>query len=130
MKYKFRFKAQDKLDPKFRWVTERKITEFYEKLYDVKMDDGVFTNYRDSNDNTVYNFNFKARHTVIDIIVNYMDMTVKKLVSDGRGMSPGSRLIRFNNVQLRFFENLGFDLDELFKRETGQNIDDWFKKEY
>lgn len=127
MKYKLRFKALDKLDPKFRWVTERKITEFYEKLYDVKMDDGVFTNYRDSNDNTVYNFNFKARHTVIDIIVNYMDMTVKKLVSDGRGMSPDSRSVRFNNVQLRFFENLGFDLDKRFAQETGQNIDDWFK---
>lgn len=127
MKYKFRFKALDKLDPKSRWETELKITEFYEKLYNVKMDDGVFTNYRDSNDNIVYNFNFKARHTVIEIIVNYMDMTVKKLVSDGRGMSPDSRYVRFNNVQLRFFENLGFDLDKRFAQEVGQNIDDWFK---
>lgn len=127
MKYKLHFKALDKLDPKFRWDTEHKITEFYEKLYDVKMGDGVFMNYRNAQDETVYNIKLKARNSEVDIIVNYMDMTVKKYVSDGRGLSSDSRFVKFNNVQLRFFENLGFDLDERFKRETGQNIDDWFK---
>lgn len=113
MKYKINYKAQDSVEIDPEEVADR-INRFLDKEHgdnidEVEVDDfGGYFYYkvflRDGNW-----FHYRV----------YYDTKCVDKLHKGEN-------VKMTNAELQFFDNLGYELEALQSRDTGQQIEDWF----
>lgn len=95
------------------------ITEFYEKK--AKPDDQYGINFEVHTKGRKTEIIYRAHNeTIYTIAINPNLNWIEKYI--------GKKVIPFTNEELKFFDNLGFDLFPMWAKAAKQNIDDWFKE--
>lgn len=95
------------------------ITKFYEEK--AKPDDQFGVNFEVRTEGKKTKIMYRAHNeTIYTIAVNPNLNWIEKYI--------GTKATKFTNEELRFFDNLGFNLFPMWANETKQSIDDWFKE--
>lgn len=93
------------------------ITKFYAEK--AKPDDQFGNNFESTYSGKEYKIKYRAHNeTIYTITINTNLNQIRKHI--------GSTVVKFTNEELRFFDNLGFEIDPIWGVAARQSIDDWF----
>lgn len=111
--YKIEYKAQDN-DIQ---INKDKIKEFYNK-YQPKPEKIV-----EMPEFLTVRWNF-GNSGFVEVHINLRRRAIYKVESDKD--RERSNMVAFKNNELQFFDNLGYNIDDVAAEDTGQEIEDWF----